>query len=164
MKYVVKDVFRFLYESKYRNKLFFKFKKYEDNVIMNNLVNKAAVSWKPKNEKNCDEVFYEYLYTFKEQTNQKYFILILKFILLFRECFNLSKNRDVSDDNIKSVSDVLTPERLPDLCNEFYAEFLEPNDFFGLSNEDRDELVEIVQHFCIWLFKNEFTKSKLSLA
>ena len=27
-----------------------------------------------------------------------------------------------------------------------------------------NELIEIIQHFCIWLFRNEYTKSKLSLA
>ena len=59
----------------------------------------------------------------------------------------------------------LTPEGLPDLCNEFYGEFMEPNDFFGIDNqEEKNEIIEIIQHFCIWLFKNDYTKSKLSLA
>jgi hypothetical protein len=63
------------------------------------------------------------------------------------------------------VTDTLPPEGLPDLCNEFYGEFMEPNNFFGISElEEKNEIVEIIQHFCIWLFKNEYTKSKLSLA
>jgi hypothetical protein len=27
-----------------------------------------------------------------------------------------------------------------------------------------NEILDLIQHFCIWLFKNEYTKSKLSLA
>ena len=57
-----------------------------------------------------------------------------------------------------------SPEGLPDLCNEFYGEFLVPNNFFGFYGNDIDEFIEIIQHFCAWLFKNEYTKSKLTLA
>ena len=54
----------------------------------------------------------------------------MKFILLFRECYDISKNKE----NItkKAVTNELTPEGLPDLCNEFYGEFMEPNNFFGI--------------------------------
>ena len=42
---------------------------------------------------------------------------------------------------------------------------MEPNNFFGIENNDeKNEIIEIIQHFCIWLFKKEYTKSKLSLA
>ena len=42
---------------------------------------------------------------------------------------------------------------------------MELNSFFGLNeHEESKEIIEIIQHFCIWLFKNEYTKSKLSLA
>ena len=65
----------------------------------------------------------------------------------------------------KAVTDTIPPEGLPDLCNEFYGEFMEPNNFFGIEEQDeKNEIIEIIQHFCIWLFKNEYTKSKLSLA
>ena len=61
--------------------------------------------------------------------------------------------------------DTMLPETLPELCNEFYTEFMESNNFFGITEEkEKNELIEIIQHFCIWLFRNEYTKSKLSLA
>ena len=42
---------------------------------------------------------------------------------------------------------------------------MEPNNFFNLNNENEmNEILDLIQHFCIWLFKNEYTKSKLSLA
>jgi hypothetical protein len=123
------------------------------------------ISEKPKNERSCDEVFYEYLSIFKNKANDKYFTLIMKFIILFRECYDISKNKNVNEENREQVTNKLTPEGLPDLCNEFYGDFLEPNHFFGINDQnDQNEIIDIIQHFCIWLFKNDYTKSKLSLA
>ena len=165
MKEVVQEVFHFLYESPLANKLFSHPKTYEENPILRNLVENSNVVNKPKNEKTCDEVFYEYLHTFQSKTNKKYFSLLLKFVLLFRECYDISKTKDSKDEVKKAVTDTIPPEGLPDLCNEFYGEFMEPNNFFGIDEaEEKNEIIEIIQHFCIWLFKNEYTKSKLSLA
>ncbi len=58
----------------------------------------------------------------------------------------------------------LKGEILPELCNDFYIGYLTDNAFFGFDDNEKSELLEIVQHFCIWLFKNGYTKSKLSLA
>ena len=160
---LVQEVFDFLYRGQYANKLFSSPKSYEENYILNNLANNTEISKKNKNEKTCDEVFYEYLATFKNKTNRKFFSLLIKFVLLFRECYDVSKNRE--NEEKKAVTDSISPEGLPDLCNEFYGEFMEPNNFFGIYEpNEKSEIIEIIQHFCIWLFKNEYTKSKLSLA
>jgi hypothetical protein len=160
---LVQEVFDFLYRGQYANKLFSSPKSYKENSILNNLANNEEFSKKSKNEKTCDEVFYEYLATFKSKTNRKFFSLLIKFVLLFRECYDISKNRDLEEK--KAVTDTISPEGLPDLCNEFYGEFMEPNNFFGIYEpNEKSEIIEIIQHFCIWLFKNEYTKSKLSLA
>lgn len=139
-----------------------------ENPVLSGLVNlnkgKNPFGNKIKSEKTCDEVFAEYLNTFKDKTNKKYFSLLVKFIILFRECYDISANKEKRDSEKSAVTNKLTPEGLPDLCNEFYGEFMEPNDFFGLNDEEKVEIVEIIQHFCIWLFKSEYTKSKLSLA
>ena len=162
---VVQDVFQFIYLGSNSDKLFSKPKNYGEIPILNNLVLQNPISNKKKSEKCCDDVFYEYLNMFKNKTNQKYFTLMLKFVLLFRECFDISKKKENKDENIKTFSDTMPPETLPDLCNEFYGEFLEKNNFFGIDElQDRNEIIEIIQHFCIWLFKSEYTKSKLSLA
>lgn len=88
----------------------------------------------------------------------------MKFVILFRECYDVSKNKD-NPGKKEAVTNKLNPEGLPDLCNEFYGDFMEPNNFFGINDPDeKNEIIEIIQHFCIWLFKNEYTKSKLSLA
>ena len=80
------------------------------------------------------------------------------------ECYDISKNKEVKGEK-QVVTNKITPNGLPDLCNEFYREFMEQNNFFGIDEqEERNEIIEIIQHFCFWLFKNEYTKSKLSLA
>ena len=165
IKEVVQEVFEFIYQGSSSDKLFSKPNNYQENPILNNLVLQSPVTTKPKNQRTCDEVFYEYLFTFKNKINQKYFALVLKFVLLFRECYDVSKNKESKEEDKKAVTNTLPPEGLPDLCNEFYGEFLEPNNFFGIYDiQEKNEIIEIIQHFCIWLFKNEYTKSKLSLA
>ena len=162
---LVENVFNFIYLGPYSDKLFNKYNSYKENYILDNLTKNEKVSEKPRSQKSCDEVFYEYLCIFKNKSNDKYFTLIMKFILLFRECFDISKNKNISEANKQQVTNKIPPEGLPDLCNEFYGEFLESNNFFGIDDQDeRNEIIDIIQHFCIWLFKNDYTKSKLSLA
>ena len=162
---VVQDVFDFIYESSRANKLFSKPKSFNDIPVLLNLISRNNSLIKSKNEKTCDDVFSEYLILYMNQTNKKYFSFMLKFVLLFRECYNISKNKEKKEDEKKFVTNSLSPEELPDICNEFYGEFMEQNDFFGINEKDeKNEIVEIIQHFCIWLFKNGYTESKLSLA
>ena len=165
MPNLIQKIFDDLYKGNFKDKLFSCPKSIEEEPILNSLLTKAELDEnKPKNEKKCNEVFYEYLKTFKDMVNDKYFILITKFVLLFRECFDLNKNKEKTEEERTNLVGALTPEGLPDLCNEFYGDFLINNDFFGIEEKDREEIIELIQHFCIWLFKKEYTKSKLSLA
>ena len=165
MNNLIQKIFDDLYKGNFKDKLFSCPKSIEEEPILNSLLTKAELDEnKPKNEKKCNEVFYEYLKTFKDMVNDKYFILITKFVLLFRECFDLNKNKEKTEEERTNLVGALTPEGLPDLCNEFYGDFLINNDFFGIEEKDREEIIELIQHFCIWLFKKEYTKSKLSLA
>ena len=160
-------VFNFLFKGDHAGKLYSHPAKQEENVILNNLYTNASVSGKEKSEKTCDDAFYEYLTFVEKEANQTYFVLILKFIILFRECFNNSRSKK-ADSGLaegEEASTKVQPETLPELCNEFYTEFMENNEFFGISDEkEKNEIIEIIQHFCIWLFRKEYTKSKLSLA
>ena len=87
---------------------------------------------------------------------------MVKYILFLREFYNIYKNKDKKEEDKKEITNTLLPDELPDLSNEFY-QFMENNHFFGIEN-GQNEIVDIIQHFCIWLFNNEYTKSKLSLA
>ena len=159
-------MFDFIYSEENKKKFVSQPKDYNDISILKNLKeNVENNTTKEKKDKTCDEVFYEYLHFFKEKTNEEFYTLMIKFILLFRECFNNNKNKGKEADQKENSAAVLTPEGLPELCNEFYSEFMEPNNFFGLNSEtEKSETIELIQHFCIWLFKNDYTKSKLSLA
>ena len=162
---LVQEIFDFIYKGKYSEKLVSKYDKSEDNPILINLLEGKETVIKPNKEKTSDEIFYEYLSLFKDKTNQEYFSFMVKFILLFRELYTSKNNENQNEnrENLDKQKSIL--EGLPDLCNEFYGEFLEGNNFLGLNEEDEKmEIVEIIQHFCTWLFKNDYTSSKLSLA
>ena len=162
----VNNAFYFLFKGKYSDKLFKPINNINENPILKNLIeNDESVINKEKSFKCADDIFYQYVKECEKKTNEKYFILLLKFILLFRECENISKNKDKEKENQTEITSIQNAENLPELCNEFYTGFLEANNFFGIDNEeDKKEIIELIQHFCIWLFKNEFTKSRLSLA
>ena len=165
IKDIVEKVFDFIYKGKYKDKLFSHPEKYTENYILDNLVKNTKLPIKQKIETNCDEAFYEYVSTFKNKCNEKYFTLLLEFVLLFRECYDVHTNKNIPEEKREPCTNKLTPEQIPELCNEFYGEFLDQNNFFGIEDEDdRNEIIDIIQHFCVWLFKNDYTKSKLSLA
>ena len=159
------SVYDFLFNGKYKDKLFSQPEGINDIPILKNLIeNDNSVILKDKGLKNCNDIFYQYVNECQKKCNEKYFILLLKFILLFRECENLSKNKDKDKDKKIEVTSLSNAETIPESCNEFYSNFLETNNFFDIDENDKTEIIELIQHFCIWLFKNDFTKSKLSLA
>lgn len=111
---------------------------------------------------SIDEVFYAYLKEFYSQTNNEYFHFMCKFIILFRQSINKLKSPDTyNPPNPKNYyCQHNNAEGVPDLCNDFVTEFMEPKDYFGM---DVMELIEIIQHLCHWLFTNNHTTSRLTL-
>ena len=129
------------------------FKKIYDNINLENNENKA---------KNCDEVFFEYLKDMATQTNKDYFIFVFKFAVCFRESINKFKTNEV--DPNKEYTEVYNSDQVPDVCNEFITEFMENADYFGMNSDDnKNEFIEIIQHFCFWMFDNGYTTSRLTL-
>ena len=119
-----------------------------------------------KKEETCplDGIFFLYLKDVSEKTNKKYFWFLLKFITAFRECINklrkdLVKKEHTSEGKTE-YTQIYNAETIPDICNEFFSDFMIPKQSFGLNLE---ELIEAVQHFCYWIFKKEYTKSQLTL-
>jgi len=103
-----------------------------------------------------DEIFAKYLVDINKECNREYFEFITKFVILFRECINKIKD----ENTLEEYSTKNNADNVPDTCNEFITDFMEGYDYFGL---DTMELIEIIQHFCNWLYENKFTTSKLSL-
>ena len=113
---------------------------------------------------NLDSIFFLYLKETSKLTNKTYFSFILKFIVIFRECINQFRNNLVKSNHIignkNKYTEIYCAETIPDICNDFCVDFMEQHNNFGLKIS---ELVEIVQHFCYWLFINKYTLSQLTL-
>ena len=129
----------------------------KENPILNYLLNNKELDLKI-----CDDIICKYLNYIKPFANEKYFIFAIKFIILFRECINITQRKDQKYIE-KDYTTIENAEIFPEQCNEFFSNFLEKYQFFDFNDDDKTELIEIIQHFCFWLFINNFTKSKLSL-
>ena len=113
---------------------------------------------------NLDGIFYLYLKSVSKKTNTQYFWFVVKFIVLFREYINfmkknLVKKEDQTEKNIV-YSQIYNAETVPEICNDFFVEFMDKYKFFGLNQM---ELIELVQHFCYWLYSKQYTQAHLTL-
>ena len=111
-----------------------------------------------------DQIFFLYLKEFATKTNKNYFWFINKFIVLFRECINLFKKDQIKEkyknEINKEYSQLFNAEGIPESCNDFFLEFMQPKQYYGLNE---GELIELAQHFCFWLYLNKYTHSYLIL-
>jgi len=128
--------------TKYKDVLFKSIKSVDEFPLFGELV-----------DKSCDSAFWKYIEYAYTKTSRDYFDFIFKFAVLFRESINIKR------DNI-NFTKTESSEIIPDSCNDYVSDFMEKYDSFGL---DMNELIEIIQHFCHWLWENGFTTSRLSL-
>ncbi len=143
-----------IYNNFTHNKYFRYFKYPKDNPILNNLLNKNDLFFPV-----CDEIFTEYLMNVHSLTNENYFIFILKFILLFRESINLKMIKE-KKYSIKEYTSSESPKLIPDFCNNFFSNYLVEN-YFGFNDNDIEEFINLVQHFCRWLLIKNYTTLNL---
>lgn len=127
----------------------------ELNLLLNLNLNDSKTT---DGKYSYDHVIHEYLKDMSQKLSLSYFKFACKFNYLFRECFNLLKKTELNIDDYSSTN---SPDDVPDKCNEFITEFMENNNYFEL---DSNEIIEIIQHFCLWLYEKGFTQSVLSLA
>ena len=140
--------------------------KEEPNLVTEcfNAINKLDEPLNKIQSYNLDGIFFFYLKEFYKNANIEYFWFMIKFIVLFRECINklranLVKKEEQTETN-KLYSQIYNSEYVPEICNDFVLDFMEPFDYFGLN---KDELIEIIQHFCYWLYSKQYTQLHLSL-
>lgn len=109
-----------------------------------------------------DGGFYKYIKYISSNTNETYFKFLLKFIIIFRECINKQRKQFVRVDHITKDKCVYTQlfnaETVPDICNDFCSDFLPMYNNFEM---DFNELLEVIQHFCFFLYKEKLTQSHL---
>ena len=141
---------------------------YKDDYKNNNQNNEEP---KKINEHCIDNLFYLYLKEFSDKTNNEYFEFMVQFSFLLRESLNEQKNylitekikNENKDKNKTEFTQLFNAEEIPELCNHFYAEFLDNNEnnFFGLEDK-KEEFIELTEHFCFWLYTNKLSPSHLS--
>ena len=109
---------------------------------------------------NLDCIFFFYLKEFYKSVNKVYFWFILKFIILFREFLNQTRKNFGKNGENKDFTQLYNAEIIPEMFNEFLLDFMESYDYFGLN---KNELIELMQHFCYWLNVNRYSQTQLSL-
>ena len=137
--------------------------KAEPNLVQEcfNAINKIDEPLNKIQSYNIDGIFFFYLKEYSKNANLEYFWFMIKFIVLFRECINkLRANLVKKEEQNKTYSEIYNCENVPEICNDFILEFMEPYDYFGLN---KDELIELIQHFCYWLNLKQYTQFHLSL-
>ena len=111
-----------------------------------------------------DGIFFKFLKEVSLKTNKDYFWFIIKFVIIFRECINKLRENLVKAEHTtetkKLYTEIYNAETIPDICNDFFIDFMEPHQFFGLNI---NESIELIQYFCYWLYKQNYTQSHLTL-
>lgn len=132
---------------------------FKDNYYTNDAKNLNHLK---DNAPSLDYVFLLYLKELSLITNKEYFLFITKFIIFFREWINNKKRNIIKEEykneSEKEFSQLFNAEGVPDYCNDFFIEYLEINNFFGLNV---DEFIELTQHFCFWLFLKKYSPNYL---
>ena len=131
---------------------------YKDNFCNNEKIE----NYKKYNSPSLDYILILYLKEFCNQINKDYFLFMSKFVIFFREWINKFKKDIIKEEykteNKYEYSQIFSAESVPDYCNDFFIEFMEPKEFFGLNN---NEFLEIAQHFCFWLYLKKYSPNYL---
>jgi len=161
----VKSNFSENFQKLKENELFKNFENIEQyplyDIIVNNWDKEIDVYVK-ENETlsqhlTLDQIFFLYLKEYSNKTNGEYFSFMNKFIILLREYTNSMKERDKDG---KEYTQINGADNIPESCNDFFIDFMKPKNNFGLNEE---ELIELAQHFCFWLYSKKYTHSYLTL-
>jgi len=109
-----------------------------------------------------DDLFFLYLKNFSKKMSSDYFWFVNKYFVLLREFINQTKKDKVKEEykteEKKEYTQIFGAELIPECCNDFFLDFMEPKNFFGLNN---DELIQLTQHFCFWLYSSKYAHSYL---
>ena len=139
-----------------------KYEKIEEHPIFYYVLNNICNTEYKFDDSIADNIICKYLNVFYKETNENYFKFMIKFLILFRECIN-EKEKNYNENN-KEFTTYSNTENFPEKCNYFFTDYLESKNYCKFTENEKDELIEIIQHFCFWLYQNNYTKSKLTLA
>ena len=113
-----------------------------------------------------DGLFFFYLKQFIKEINYNYLNNIILFIVSLRTFINESKKAQVTEDIIQDDKNEFTQlfnaRDVTEIANDFFKEFL-PKYSDCITDEIKNEFIKIIQHFCFWLYENDYSDSILSL-
>lgn len=157
----IEIVFREVYLN--QEKSYDKFRRYNDRRENNFYRKIIELQASPRSldgeNSKCDEIFAEYIIKVAKMCNKEFFLKVLKFVTIFRECLNII-NRGKTSHN-EEYSECNNAEDAPDISNDFVTDFLEKDP--QLFDFSKDDAIDMTQNFCQWLYDNNYTCSKLSL-
>lgn len=127
---------------------------YKDyNHIIKSIQSQKDYSFFENQDNSTDSHMIKYLKYVHTLACKDFFLIIVKFILLLRECINIKFGNLFTSSN-------KTSKFIPELVNEFLTDFMEVNEMFGM---EFNQTLDLTQHFCHWLLVSDLTTSKLSL-
>ena len=106
-----------------------------------------------------DNVLIYYLTKVSLHVCPEYFTKVVVFVTLFREYVNIAYQDKVEG---KEYTAEMNAEDVPNICNEFIIDFLEPdngNDY----NYPKEEAIDLTLNLCQWMYDNNFSCSKLTM-
>ena len=108
-----------------------------------------------------DKVFIDYLNKMSAFCNKKYFVKLIKFLTLFRECINnINDNNDLEGN--KEYTEINDAEKIPYFSNKF-LNFLFPEGIEKNFEFTKEESIDLIQNICYWMYDNNFTSSYIIL-
>ena len=128
--------------------------------MINCTPNKTIVNKPP-----IDVIFFQYLKHISNMVDKSYSIFILKFIIILRQYLNKEKknaiNYSIIPESKKKLeyTQIYDASVVPDFFNDFLVNFMENRNYFDLN---KDEVINFIQYFCFWMFKQGYTESHLS--
>lgn len=104
----------------------------------------------------CNEAFAAYLIAMARRLSIEGQAQVTEFIETLRDCLN---RKGVEQGEGEDCSEMSSPQSLPELSNYFVTDYFEAYP----SNLERSTAIDLMLHFCRWLFVHRYSNLKLSL-
>ena len=126
-------------------------------------------------DKSIDQIFAEFLNKISSFVNVVFYQKIVFVLILLRDCLNtfyfklnlsrLSQLSELTDSTL--FTQCYNAEHVPEISNYFVLEYLDRKSIYSIFasiQTSKEEIIAIIKNFCHWLFLNDYTSFKLSVA
>ena len=107
-----------------------------------------------------------YLKQLNKHLKNSYLTNITLFIIYFRKFINEIKQAqptaEIMKPGLNEFTQLFNARDIPEIANDFFNDFMPKyNDI--IDNGIRKEFIDIIQHFCFWIYDNNYSDAVLSL-